>query len=49
MICLSLSLDKYIKYYMNTNARDRLLARFLFKMVIDKLILSASPLCEGWH
>ena len=34
---------------MNTNARGRLLARFLAKIVIIYLILSASPLCKGWH
>ena len=35
--------------YMNTNARGRLLVRFLAKIVIIYLILSASPLCKGWH
>ena len=35
--------------YMNTNARGRLLARFLAKIIINKLIFSASPLCEDWH
>ena len=34
---------------MNTNARGRPLARFLVKFVINQLISSASPLCEGWH
>ena len=34
---------------MNTIARGRLLARFLAKIVIIYLILSASPLCKGWH
>ena len=34
---------------MNTNARGRLLARFLAEIVIIYLILSASPLCKGWH
>ena len=34
---------------MNTNTRGRLLARFLAKILINLLIFSASPLCEGWH
>ena len=34
---------------MNMNARGRLLARFLAKIVIDQLIFSSSPLCKGWH
>ena len=37
------------RQYMNMNARGRLLARFLAKIVIIYLILSASPLCKGWH
>ena len=34
---------------MNTNARGRLLARFLPKIVINQLIFSASPFFQGWH
>ena len=34
---------------MNTNARGRPLPRFLAKIVINKLIFTASPLYKGWH